>query len=334
MQLGTVGFAAPEQYGGDRQSDARTDLYSLGAVLLYMGTGGRYPVWTSEAALALREHGCERLQPIVTQLLQARPEDRFASAEEVSEVLAALLRQPNVARTASPRGMAEGVGIFAHHGRPALIGVVGTSAGSGTTHTAVAFAHLLARSFKKVAVVELDPKSSAFLRLARLQDEETFVANESQGRRFRIGHVVYAKPTSRSDYITLLSEGFQCVVCDLGIGQSKELMEEFRRADLSVVVGAGAEWKAEELEGCVHALCRGGPVPATWKICVPFASNRGLRRIRHILRTKNVYGLPADPNPFDPGPPLSDVLQEVCGNVRVKSKRTSFRFLAKPKTQT
>lgn len=329
--LGTIGFAAPEQYG-DRQSDARTDLYSLGAVLLYMGTGGRFPVWSSDAAAALREQGCERLRPVVARLLQVRPEDRFASAEEVSDALAALLRPPSAIRSASPGSSGQMPDGIEYKGRPVLVGVVGASAGAGATHTAIALAHLLARSFKKVAIVEMNPKSLAFSRLARLMDVEAFAANGSHWGRFRIGQVSYAKPMSRSDFIALLSEGFGCVVCDLGTGQSKELMEEFRRADLSVIVGSGAAWKGEELERFVYALGGGEPIPSGWRFCVPFASNDGLRQIRRALRTKNVYGLPADPNPFDPAVPMSTLLQEVCGNLLAKPKRTGLRFLAKPKT--
>ena len=39
MQLGTDGYAAPEQYGGWEQSDERTDIYGIGAVLHHMVTG-------------------------------------------------------------------------------------------------------------------------------------------------------------------------------------------------------------------------------------------------------------------------------------------------------
>ena len=39
LNMGTPGYAAPEQYGGMGQSDPRTDVYSLGVVLYRMVTG-------------------------------------------------------------------------------------------------------------------------------------------------------------------------------------------------------------------------------------------------------------------------------------------------------
>lgn len=33
--LGTQGYAAPEQYGGHGQTDARTDIYTLGATMYH-----------------------------------------------------------------------------------------------------------------------------------------------------------------------------------------------------------------------------------------------------------------------------------------------------------
>lgn len=39
IAYGSIGFSAPEQYGDGRQTDARSDIYSLGATLHYLLTG-------------------------------------------------------------------------------------------------------------------------------------------------------------------------------------------------------------------------------------------------------------------------------------------------------
>ena len=75
--LGTVGFAAPEQFGFNR-TDARTDLYSFG-VLLNVLLAHEHPT-----AKQYREG-----QPgkIIRRCLQTSPEDRYASAVELRKAL-------------------------------------------------------------------------------------------------------------------------------------------------------------------------------------------------------------------------------------------------------
>ncbi|WP_255320096.1 serine/threonine-protein kinase, partial [Paenibacillus elgii] len=87
--LGTVGFAAPEQFDG-RQSDPHTDLYGLGALLYFLLSGGAYynpqnPYREAEAAIP------PGLAPIVLRLLRASPDGRFADAREAGAALAGWL---------------------------------------------------------------------------------------------------------------------------------------------------------------------------------------------------------------------------------------------------
>ena len=77
--LGTQGYAAPEQYGGHGQTDARTDIYCLGATLYHLLTGHNpseppyemYPIryWNPELSSGLEE--------IILKCTQKNPDDRY-----------------------------------------------------------------------------------------------------------------------------------------------------------------------------------------------------------------------------------------------------------------
>jgi len=74
--LGTMGFAAPEQYG-IVQSDARADIFSLGVLLNIMLTG-RHP----SRAMAAGHMG-----RIVRKCTMTAPEQRYQSVQALMEVL-------------------------------------------------------------------------------------------------------------------------------------------------------------------------------------------------------------------------------------------------------
>lgn len=88
--LGTVGYAAPEQYGGagQRQSDARTDIYTLGATIYHLVTGfspnpsappyyGMVPIRQINPGLS------KGLEKIILKCCQQKPEDRYQDCLEV-----------------------------------------------------------------------------------------------------------------------------------------------------------------------------------------------------------------------------------------------------------
>lgn len=74
--LGTMGFAAPEQYG-IFQSDERADIFSLGVLLNIMLTG-KYPS---------REMAAGKMGRIVRKCTMTAPEQRYQSARALMEVL-------------------------------------------------------------------------------------------------------------------------------------------------------------------------------------------------------------------------------------------------------
>ena len=86
--LGTWGFASPEQYGF-AQTDARSDVYSIGRVLGFALTGIRPDDETYEQALkAILEHAPAKLVHTITRACSFEPSARFQSATEMAKALA------------------------------------------------------------------------------------------------------------------------------------------------------------------------------------------------------------------------------------------------------
>jgi len=83
--LGTQGYASPEQFGGMGQTDARTDIYCLGATLYHLVTGHNpseppyemYPITKWNPSLST---GLER---IIQKCTQKNPDDRYQTANEL-----------------------------------------------------------------------------------------------------------------------------------------------------------------------------------------------------------------------------------------------------------
>ena len=89
VNLGTIGYAAPEQYGGMGQTDPRTDIYALG-VTLYNLVTGKNPAEPPYEILPIRQVNPELsfgLEYIIQKCTQKDPENRFQSAKEVLDAL-------------------------------------------------------------------------------------------------------------------------------------------------------------------------------------------------------------------------------------------------------
>lgn len=81
--LGTEGYAAPEQYGGHGQTDARTDIYNLGATLYQLITG-QYPrLYEMRPIRYWNPALSSGLEDIILKCTQILPEDRYQSCEEL-----------------------------------------------------------------------------------------------------------------------------------------------------------------------------------------------------------------------------------------------------------
>lgn len=87
--LGTIGYAAPEQFGGQGQTDARTDIYGLGATLYHLVTGlnPSEPPYEIRPIRELDPTLSGGLEKIILKCVQKNPDDRYQSAEELMYAL-------------------------------------------------------------------------------------------------------------------------------------------------------------------------------------------------------------------------------------------------------
>ncbi|MBQ5734161.1 MAG: serine/threonine protein kinase [Lachnospiraceae bacterium] len=85
VSLGTRGYAAPEQFGGKGQTDARTDVYCLGVTLYHLVTGKSpceepyeiYPIRRWNPALS------GGLEKIIIKCTRPDPKDRYQSCAQM-----------------------------------------------------------------------------------------------------------------------------------------------------------------------------------------------------------------------------------------------------------
>ncbi|MCR5208153.1 MAG: serine/threonine protein kinase, partial [Eubacterium sp.] len=76
VQIGTIGYASPEQLG-IAQTDARTDIYALGVLLNVMLTGKHPSIKLADG----------RAGKIVLKCTQIDPSSRFSSVEKLASEL-------------------------------------------------------------------------------------------------------------------------------------------------------------------------------------------------------------------------------------------------------
>ncbi|MBP1995235.1 serine/threonine protein kinase [Paenibacillus eucommiae] len=150
LQLGTIGFASPEQLNAT-QTDPRSDLYTLGAMMFYLLSGGKYPYLTQTPLAELFPDLPKGLTDTVQMLLQENPQNRCQSAAEVKQRLNGL--QPPTTNSKHKWALNKQRNESALVTNK-LIVVGGLYAGVGATFTAVSLARVLNASGIPQALVE------------------------------------------------------------------------------------------------------------------------------------------------------------------------------------
>ena len=85
INLGTRGYAAPEQFGDKGQTDARTDVYCLGATIYHLVSGHNpaEPPYEMKPIRYWNPQLSAGLEVIIQKCTQFNPEDRYQSCAEL-----------------------------------------------------------------------------------------------------------------------------------------------------------------------------------------------------------------------------------------------------------
>ncbi|XID94441.1 protein kinase [Paenibacillaceae bacterium WGS1546] len=150
LQLGTPGFAAPEQLRGE-QSDGRTDLYGLGALAYFLLSGGGFAMrHRGPLNDALQEDATADFLRLLERLLADDPRNRPQSAEELLEELRAIKLDVSGEDGRSRRSSAGGRA----YGNVWVVAIASAYPGAGATFAALALSGALSRAGVSHALVE------------------------------------------------------------------------------------------------------------------------------------------------------------------------------------
>lgn len=83
VSLGTPEYAAPEQYGGNGQTDARTDIYGFGATMYHLLTGVRPEPLNVRPIREINPALSSGLESIILKCTQHDAQNRYQSAAEL-----------------------------------------------------------------------------------------------------------------------------------------------------------------------------------------------------------------------------------------------------------
>lgn len=192
-------------------------------------------------------------------------------------------------------------------GGTAVIAVTGVNQGVGCTHTAIMIANYLARDNYPVLLIEAND-SNDFVEIEAAYEG---VVNPStlKNPTFTIHGVRYLKAVKELNLYQHLSGNYAFIILDLGSYSTTDWYEEFLRANISIVVGSGSDWKQKDILRFFREQIHLDQ--SRWKLCVPMATKQTIGDIRKSLPKRKIHALPYQPDPYKADKALNAVLEDV-----------------------
>ncbi|HWI55002.1 MAG TPA: protein kinase [Desulfobacteria bacterium] len=346
--IGTIGYAAPEQYSLGSRADERTDIYGLGVTLYHVVTGinpGKNP----QKIVPIREvdsYLSPAMEKLIIKCTRQNPDDRYQSAKEL---LTALENINLVKRKLSAGFFLTMLGKTLQ--KPvrkkapfadkfigtAVIGIGGTNRGVGCTYISIALASFLSRQNCKVGVVERN-QNPAFSALGgedfcSMPDREYF-------RKKGIDFYWQNMYNGNTNITKALQGGYDFLVIDLGRLLKAEDMqvdkstfssdhrgiddpeggartpsyEEMCRANISILVSGCAEWQLKDLAPCLNDAG-----VHKWSVLFSIPDRKTFEEIKRQLKI-NSFNTVFSPDPFSPNSHQDTVFEQIVRGALARKK--------------
>lgn len=169
--------------------------------------------------------------------------------------------------------------------RQLRIGVMGAAKGIGTTHLALMLAcYYSGGCGLKTAIIESGKND-----YMKICGETSTKAEDI--RHFTYKHIDFNSCRTSEEIADCLSKSYEVAIMDMYSG-AQGALEEFKRCDVRIVVGATAVWKTAEVGQTMEKL---KDVDCVMAVFMP-----DYRRLRHMkdLNHKTVFDIPAEADPL------------------------------------
>ena len=200
-----------------------------------------------------------------------------------------------------------------------VIAVAGAMERIGTTHTTLSIANYLKEKGFKVGVVELNA-SKSFEHIKNsysniIENEDSFIIN-------KIKFFSYSKDLNIS-YINY--NEFNYLILDMGIYDDC-ILDEFKRANLKILVSGSKEWEVE----CLENILRESEDIFYIKYLFNFTDNNLFKEICSNMIDLECYKTPMNPNPFCLTEDANEIYTKILKNILPecgRKRKSLFKFI-------
>lgn len=274
--LGTKGFAAPELYSS-RLPDERTDVYGIGTLLYYMIMGKSYDIEVSNCCNGKKNKlPCSRrLQKIIERSLRISPLFRYPTVMVLKKDLLELIQKKALKSTLS--------------GKSLCFAVAGTQHRIGTTHLALLLTSYFNYSGHKGIYIEKNNSAH----ISKIIKQYPNIKNVDGIYQLFNCNVLLTSPCQLYTGLPEEIMDYKIKVLDYGCLQ-EDNVEEFKKADIKLLVAGAKEWEVEATETALRLLKGIQEV----KYLFNFTNGQQFQKAAKFMDKLPCYRIPYETNPF------------------------------------